>query len=76
MFLMSAFTGLAFTDVSQLTEEHIVTDNEGNKWIRKPHQKTRQMSNIPLLDIPLEIIAMRHCSRQYHNYHTLLVMNG
>ncbi len=21
-------------------------------------------------------IAMRHCSRQYHNYHTLLVMNG
>jgi site-specific recombinase XerD len=56
MFLMSAFTGLAFTDVSQLTEEHIVTDNEGNKWIRKPRQKTRQMSNIPLLDIPLEII--------------------
>lgn len=36
MFLMSAFTGLAFTDVSQLTEDHIVTDNDGNKWIRKP----------------------------------------
>ena len=36
MFLMSAFTGLAFTDVSQLTDEHIVTDNDGNKWIRKP----------------------------------------
>lgn len=56
MFLMSAFTGLAFTDVSQLAEEHIVTDNDGNKWIRKPRQKTHQMSNIPLLDIPLEII--------------------
>lgn len=56
MFLMSAFTGLAFTDVSQLTEEHIVTDNDGNKWIRKPRQKTKQMSNIPLLDIPLAII--------------------
>lgn len=40
MFLMSAFTGLAFTDVSQLTEDHIVTDNDGNKWIRKPRQKT------------------------------------
>ncbi len=56
MFLMSAFTGLAFTDVSQLTEDHIVTDNDGNKWIRKPRQKTKQMSNIPLLDIPLAII--------------------
>ena len=56
MFLMSAFTGLAFTDVSQLTEDHIVTDNDGNKWIRKPRQKTKQISNIPLLDVPLAII--------------------
>ena len=56
MFLMSAFTGLAFTDVSQLTENHIVTDNDSNKWIRKPRQKTKQMSNIPLLDVPLAII--------------------
>ncbi len=29
MFLMSAFTGLAFSDVSQLTAEHIVRDNAG-----------------------------------------------
>lgn len=56
MFLMSAFTGLAFTDVSQLTEDHIIIDNDGNKWIRKPRQKTKQMSNIPLLDVPLSII--------------------
>lgn len=56
LFLMSAFTGLAFTDVSQLTEDHIVIDNDGNKWIRKPRQKTKQMSNIPLLDVPLSII--------------------
>lgn len=60
MFLMSAFTGLAFTDVSQLTEDHIVTDNDGNKWIRKPRQKTKQMSNIPLLDVPLAIIEKYH----------------
>ena len=56
MFLMSAFKGVAFTDVSQLTKEHIVIDNDGNKWIRKPRQKTKQMSNIPLLDVPLSII--------------------
>lgn len=64
MFLMSAFTGLAFTDVSQLAEEHIVTDNDGNKWIRKPRQKTHQMSNIPLLDVPLEIIEKYRGSKK------------
>ena len=56
MFLMSAFTGLAFSDVSQLTSEHIVRDNTGNLWIRKHRQKTRQISNIPLLDIPAAIL--------------------
>lgn len=56
MFLMSAFTGLAFSDVSQLTSEHIVKDNGGNLWIRKHRQKTRQISNIPLLDIPAAIL--------------------
>lgn len=56
MFLMSAFTGLAFSDVSQLTSEHIVKDNAGNLWIRKHRQKTRQISNIPLLDIPAAIL--------------------
>ena len=55
-FLMSAFTGLAFSDVSQLTAEHIVRDNAGNLWIRKHRQKTRQISNIPLLDIPAAIL--------------------
>lgn len=64
MFLMSTFTGLAFTDVSQLTENHIVTDNNGNKWIRKPRQKTKQMSNIPLLDIPLAIIEKYHGNKK------------
>lgn len=56
MFLMSAFTGLAFSDVSQLTAEHIVRDNAGNLWIRKHRQKTRQISNIPLLDVPAAIL--------------------
>ena len=65
MFLMSAFTGLAFSDVSQLTAEHIVRDNAGNLWIRKHRQKTRQISNIPLLDIPAAILKnMRGIKRQ------------
>ena len=35
---------------------HIVRDNNENLWIRKPRQKTKNMCNIPLLDIPLEIL--------------------
>lgn len=56
VFLFQCFTGLAFIDVSELTEEHIIPDNEGNLWIRKARQKTKVMCNIPLLDIPLQIL--------------------
>lgn len=56
VFLFQCWTGLAFVDLSELTEEHIVPDNEGNLWIRKARQKTKIMCNIPLLDIPLQIL--------------------
>ena len=56
VFIFAAFTGLAFIDVQQLVPEHIVRDNNGNLWIRKPRQKTKNMCNIPLLDIPQEIL--------------------
>ena len=63
-FIFAAFTGLAFIDVQQLAPEHIVRDNNGNLWIRKPRQKTKNMCNIPLLDIPQEIL------RKYANHPT------
>ena len=56
VFLFQCWTGLAFIDVSELTEEHIIPDNEGNLWIRKARQKTKVMCNIPLLDVPLQIL--------------------
>lgn len=56
MFIMAAFTGLAFIDISNLRKEHVVTDNAGNMWIRKPRQKTDVVQNVPLLDIPKEIL--------------------
>lgn len=62
IFIFAAFTGLAFIDVQQLAPEHIVEDANGNLWIRKPRQKTKNMCNIPLLDIPLTIL------RKYANY--------
>lgn len=56
VFIFCAFTGLSFIDVKQLTSEHIVKDKNGNYWIRKTRQKTKNMCNIPLLEVPLSII--------------------
>ena len=56
IFLFCAMTGLAFSDVKGLKQEHLSTDNDGSMWIRKKRQKTKNMCNIPLLDIPLNIL--------------------
>ena len=56
IFIFCCFTGLAFTDVQHLTPEHILCDNKGEYWIRKPREKTTNMCNIPLLEIPLKLI--------------------
>ncbi len=51
-FIFCCYTGLAFSDVKGLKQEHLATDNNGALWIRKSRQKTNNMCNIPLLDIP------------------------
>jgi site-specific recombinase XerD len=68
-FLFQCWTGLAFIDLSELKSEHIVPDNQGNLWIRKPRQKTNIMCNIPLLDIPLQIM-------EKYKDHPLCLKNG
>lgn len=56
IFVFCCFTGLAFTDVQHLTSQHIVCSNNGEYWIRKPREKTDNMCNIPVLDIPFKLI--------------------
>lgn len=51
-FVFCCFTGLAFCDIKALTRDNIVTDANGNTWIRKAREKTGEMSTIPLLEIP------------------------
>lgn len=55
IFLFSCFTGLAYIDVANLTEDNIV-ELDGRKWIMTRRQKTRVATNIILLDIPKRII--------------------
>ena len=56
IFIFQVFTGLAFIDVYHLRKEHIYYDNNGAMWIRKTREKTDNMCNIPLLNIPIQIL--------------------
>ena len=56
IFVFCCFTGLAFSDVQHLTSQHITRSVNGEYWIRKPREKTDNMCNIPLLEVPLVII--------------------
>lgn len=56
MFLFSCFTGLGQGDLSKLTNEHIIADDNGEKWIKIERSKTGVESVIKLLDIPQRIL--------------------
>jgi integrase/recombinase XerD len=43
-FVFSCYTGLAFADICQLSDDHLVTDIEGEKWIEMVRQKTANFS--------------------------------
>ena len=49
IFLFACYTGLAFTDLKQLSASHIIQEADGSNYILKPRQKTGQESIIPLL---------------------------
>mgnify|MGYP001024870449 FL=1 len=50
IFVFCSLTGLAFSDVAALRPEHISVDDEGNCWIHKARQKTKNMCSIPYLE--------------------------
>lgn len=54
-FIFSCFTGIAYTDMVNLTEDNIV-ELDGRLWIMTKRQKTNVPSNVLLLEIPLRII--------------------
>lgn len=54
---LCCFTGLAYIDVKNLTEDNLRTGFDGKLWIMTHRQKTDTNVNVPLLDIPLKILA-------------------
>lgn len=56
LFLFSCYTGLAYADVAKLTKAELERTPDGMWWIKTRRQKTKQRSQIPLLDIAKRII--------------------
>jgi len=56
IFLFCCFTGLAFSDVKNLTRENITIGINNQRWLRTKRKKTGNPSEIPLLDVPIAII--------------------
>jgi site-specific recombinase XerD len=56
MFIFSTFTGLSYADMCNLSEEHMHKGRNDSLWIEIDRQKTGSRCNIPLLDIPLQIM--------------------
>ena len=56
LFIFSTFTGLAYSDVKNLTEDNLQTFFDGNLWIITRRKKTNTESNIRLLYVPRKII--------------------
>jgi len=55
-FVFSCFTGLAYADVKKLKRCEIER-NEAGYWIKTKRQKTGGRANVPLLDVPMQIIS-------------------
>jgi site-specific recombinase XerD len=56
MFVFCCFTGLAYSDIRNLSQGNITTQLDGSLWISIKRQKTKGECNIRLLDIPKQII--------------------
>jgi integrase len=56
LFLFSAYTGISYCDMCALTEENVSTAEDGTVWIKAARKKTGNRFEIPLLDIPLQIL--------------------
>jgi site-specific recombinase XerD len=56
LFIFSCYTGLAYTDVMQLTPLNVIVGIDGKYWIKTFRQKTDVAVNVPLLPKAIEIL--------------------
>jgi integrase len=56
LFVFSCFCGLSYSDVKNLTGNHLKTSFDGHLWIITRRQKTNTDSSVRLLEVPKRII--------------------
>jgi len=56
VFIFSCMTGLAFSDIRNLTPENMKQAEDGVWWIHTARKKTGTPCHIPLMELPLQLI--------------------
>lgn len=56
LFIFSCYSGLAFMEVSNLTQDNLFIGNDGEVWLKMVRQKTKKEFKVPLLPKALKII--------------------
>lgn len=56
LFVFSCFCGLAYGDMAALKKENIIKRSDDKLWIVTKRMKTNTNVNVPLLEVPLEIL--------------------
>lgn len=57
MFIFCCYTGLAYNEMANLEEKHIIKGFDGNNWIKMIREKTQKQISIPLLLKSAEILT-------------------
>jgi site-specific recombinase XerD len=68
IFLLSCYTGLAYSDIKQLAKHHILKEGEDSFFIRKPRQKTGQESVIPMLPAARRILQKYSPTNDFRDF--------
>lgn len=55
VFLSACCTGLAYVDIKGFKAHHLTQETDGTWFLRKPRQKTGELSTIPLLPVAVKI---------------------
>ncbi len=56
LFLFSCYTGISYCDMCGLTDKDLWTSEDGTTWIKAKRIKTGVEYQVPLLDLPLQIL--------------------
>lgn len=57
MFIFCCYTGLAYNEMNELKQKHIIKGFDGNLWIKMIRKKTQKNISIPLLS---KVVNMIH----------------